>query len=198
MPIIVINLNKFALKNLVNFYNSKMKKIIYISFFILIFGLFITNSLFACDALRVSIGSEVSKVEDTLDFISDQSESSDEEDLATHRFSANTNDYCPDLGLENTKLYAFVYKSQLVGLRVETWEPNKDINKIYEFVKSNYGNIDSEPANKNWRGYKEINQGGELILYSKYEISDEIYESLDISNEKFIDQTYGENIIVLE
>ena len=86
----------------------------------------------------------------------------------------------------------------MVGLRVETEEPNKDINKIYEFVKSNYGNIDSEPANKNWRGYKEINQGGELILYSKYEISDEIYESLDISSEKFIDQTYGENIIVLE
>ena len=49
-----------------------MKKITHISFFILIFGLFITNSLFACDALRVSIGSEVSKVEDTLDFISDQ------------------------------------------------------------------------------------------------------------------------------
>ena len=178
---------------------GNMKKILQLSFFIVISSLFSTYT-YSCNALDVSVGTSATQAAETLDFIDIEEDivvEDEEDELRTLQYQANTNDYCPDVGLENTKLYVFVYKSKVAGIRVETWDPNKDKNKIYQFVKNNFGDVGSEVEKENWLGYKEIDQGSILILYSKHKISDEIYESLDISSEEFIEHTYGESVILV-
>mgnify|MGYP001252975141 CR=1 FL=1 len=176
------------------FYNEiKMKKIIQISF-VLIALISFNKNVYACDAINVPIGSKVSDAETTLDFIDNDVENSDE-DSSPVQFQANTIDYCPNSNLDNTKLYVVVFNSMIAGIRVETLDPKVEKNQIYEFVKHNYGSIDSEPTKKNWTGYKEINQPGRLILYGKYKMDNEIYETLDISTEELIDYMSGEDLI---
>ena len=178
---------------------GNMKKLIQLSFFIVISSLFSTYS-YSCDALDISIGTSATQAADTLDFIDIEEDivvEDEEDELRTLQYQANTNDYCPDVGLENTKLYVFVYKSKVAGIRVETRDANEHKNKIYQFVKNNFGDVGSEVEKNNWFGYKEINQGSRLILYSKYKVSDEIYESLEISSEEYIEHTYGESVVLV-
>ena len=178
---------------------GNMKKLIQLSFFIVISSLFSTYS-YSCDALDISIGTSATQAADTLHFIDIEEDivvEDEEDELRTLQYQANTNDYCPDVGLENTKLYVFVYKSKVAGIRVETRDANEHKNKIYQFVKNNFGDVGSEVEKNNWFGYKEINQGSRLILYSKYKVSDEIYESLEISSEEYIEHTYGESVVLV-
>ena len=178
---------------------SNMKKILQLSFFIVILSLFSTYS-YSCDALGISIGTSATEAADTLHFIDIEEDivvEDEEDELRTLQYQANTNDYCPDVGLENTKLYVFVYKSKVAGIKVETRDANEHKNKIYQFVKNNFGDVGSEVKKNNWLGYKEINQGSRLILYSKYKVSDEIYESLEISSEEYIEYTYGESVVLV-
>ena len=195
MPKIDIKIINCSLKCVVKFYNDlKMKKIIQISV-VFIALIFFNKNVFACDAINIPIGTKVSQAESILDFIdSDTGENSDE-DASPVQFQANTIDYCPNSNLENTKLYVVVFNSVIAGIRVETLDPKLEKNKIYEFVKHNYGSIDSEPTKENWTGYKEINQPGRLILYGKYKMNNEIYETLDISTEELIDYMSGEDLI---
>jgi len=149
---------------------------------------------FSCDSLNVTIGDDFSKVTDILDFIDDY-EAENYEEGTTAEYEGHTAIYCPDSGLDNTIIKVFIYQSKIAGIRLETWDPDIEKNKIYEFVKNHYGNIDEEPKGENWVGYKDASTGGIKILYAKIERSNGIVETLDITTEELMDYTVGANVI---
>ena len=167
----------------------------FLKLIVLVVSLFSFNkNAFSCDALNVSIGEDFSKASNVLDFIEDHmSESYDEH--TTVEYMDSTIYYCPDLGLDNTVLKVFIYQSKIAGIRLETWDPNVEKNKIYEYAKSIYGKLDAEVKKNDWIGYKDISSGGKTIYYSKYKEIDGTYETLDISTEELIDLTIGEDVV---
>ena len=126
MPKIDTFLKKFTLKISPNFYNTFMNKN-YLMIFVLI--LFTSNS-FACDALKLT-GTSVSKAQNTF-FIIDGYSEEDFDEWATVQYVGYTADYCPKSNLENTYINVFVYKSKVVGIRVETMDVGVKENEIYE------------------------------------------------------------------
>ena len=58
---------------------------------------------FSCDSLNVTIGDDFSKVTDILDFIDDY-EAENYEEGTTAEYEGHTAIYCPDSGLDNTKI----------------------------------------------------------------------------------------------
>ena len=50
----------------------------------------------------------------------------------------------PKSNLENTYINVFVYKSKVVGIRVETMDVGVKENEIYEFANNTYGNLSQE------------------------------------------------------
>ena len=94
-----------------------------------------------------------------------------------------------------TVLKVFIHRSKLAGIRLETWDPNVEKNKIYEYAKSIYWKLDAEVKENHWIGYKDISSGGKTIYYSKYKEIDGTYETLDISTEELIDLTIGEDVV---
>jgi hypothetical protein len=167
----------------------------FLKLILLVVSLFSFNkNAFSCDALNVSIGEDVSKASEVLDFIEDYV-AEDYNEYTTVEYEDNTMYYCPDLGLDNTVLKVFIHQSKLAGIRLETWDPNVEKNKIYEYAKNIYGNLDAEVKKNDWIGYKDISSGGKIIYYSKYKEIDGTYETLDISTEELIDLTIGEDVV---
>ena len=189
MPKIDTFLKKFTLKVSPNFYNILMNKN-YLMIFVLI--LFTSNS-FACDALKLT-GTSVSKAQNTF-FIIDGYSEEDFDEWATVQYVGYTADYCPKSNLENTYINVFVYKSKVVGIRVETMDVGVKENEIYEFANNTYGNLSQEMKSKTWFGYKDISVGQEKILYAKQKEFNGTIEILDISTEELIDFTVGEDVI---
>lgn len=150
---------------------------------------------FSCNAIKnVSIGENFSKSSDILDFI-DGHIAEDYDESITVEYETDTAEYCPNSGLDNTILKVFIYQSKIAGIRLETWNPDVEKNKIYEFVKNHYGNIDEEAKKENWTGYKDVSSGGRKLLYAKIEDLNGIIETLDITTEELMDYTVGENVI---
>ena len=171
-----------------------MKNFLKLIVLILILVLF-NKSAFSCDAIKnVSVGENFSKSSEILYFIDGHIEEDYDESI-TVEYQSDTADYCPDSGLDNTILKVFIYQSKIAGIRLETWDPDIEKNKIYEFVKNHYGNIDEEPKGENWVGYKDASTGGIKILYAKIERSNGIVETLDITTEELMDYTVGANVI---
>ena len=167
----------------------------FLKLILLVVSLFSFNkNAFSCDALNVSIGEDVSKVSEVLDFIEDYVKE-DYDEYTTVEYQDNTMYYCPDLGLDNTVLKVFIHQSKLAGIRLETWDPNLEKNNIYEYANNIYGELDNEVIKDDWIGYKDISSGGKIIYYSKYKEIDGTYETLDISTEELIDLTIGEDVV---
>ena len=104
----------------------------------------------------------------------------------------------PKMGLENTSISIFVYDSKVVGIQLETWDPNINKNKIYEYVKNNIGEMEKiVEEDENWVGHQDLSMGGRIIYYSKYKNYGEIYEILEISNEEYVDFTLQEEVEVM-
>ena len=99
-------------------------------------------------------------------------------------------------GLENTYINVFVYKSEVVGVRLETMDVGVKENEIYEFANNTYGNLSQDIKNKNWFGYKDISVGQDKILYAKKKDFNGTIETLDISTQELIDFTIGESVIL--
>ena len=190
MPKIDTFLKKFTLKISPNFYNTFMNKN-YLMIFILI--LFTSNS-FACDALKLT-GTSVSKAQNTF-FIIDGYSEEDFDEWATIQYVGYAADYCPKSNLENTYINVFVYKSKVVGVRLETMDVGVNVNEIYEFANNTYGNLSQDIKNKNWFGYKDISVGQDKILYAKKKDFNGTIETLDISTQELIDFTIGESVIL--
>ena len=68
-------------------------------------------------------------------------------------------------------------------------------NEIYNFVKNNISDPGSEAEKENWVGYKDLSLGNLVIMYSKINIRDEIFEILEITNPQMMDYTTGEEVI---
>ena len=177
------------------FYSIKeMKNFFKLIILILTLALF-SKSAFSCDAIKnVLVGENFSKSSETLDFIGDYNEEDYDESI-TVEYQTETREYCPDAGLDNTILKAYIYQSKIAGIKLETWDPEIEKNKIYEFVKNNYGNIDEEPKNENWTGYRDVSSGNTKILYAKIEGISGIIETLDITTEELMDHTVGANVV---
>ena len=158
-----------------------------------------SKNAFSCDAIKnVSIGEDFSKYSEILDFI-DVYNKEDYDEGTTVEFQSNTNDYCPDMGLDNTILKVFIYQSKIAGIRLETWDIEVQENEIYKFVKNYYGNIGEEAKEKNWTGYKDISSGGNKLFYTKMMdnngIVDGVIETFDITTEELVNYTFSEDII---
>ncbi len=162
----------------------------YLFIFILIF---FTSNTFACDALKLT-GTSVSKAQNTF-FIIDGYSEEDFDEWATVQYVGYTADYCPKSNLENTYINVFVYKSKVVGIRIETMDVGVKENEIYEFANNTYGNLSQEMKSKTWFGYKDISVGQDKILYAKNKEFNGTIETLDISTEELIDFTVGEDVI---
>ena len=159
----------------------------------LVLILFTSNS-FACDALKLT-GASVSKAQKTF-FIIDGYLEEDFDEWATVQYVGYAADYCPKSNLENTYINVFVYKSEIVGIRLETMDVGVNVNEIYEFANNTYGNLSQDIKNKNWFGYKDISVGQDKILYAKKKDFNGTIETLDISTQELIDFTIGESVIL--
>ena len=159
----------------------------------LVLILFTSNS-FACDALKLT-GASVSKAQKTF-FIIDGYLEEDFDEWATVQYVGYAADYCPKSNLENTYINVFVYKSKVVGVRLETMDVGVKENEIYEFANNTYGNLSQDIKNKNWFGYKDISVGQDKILYAKKKDFNGTIETLDISTQELIDFTIGESVIL--
>ena len=159
----------------------------------LVLILFTSNS-FACDALKLT-GASVSKAQKTF-FIIDGYSEEDFDEWATVQYVGYAADYCPKSNLENTYINVFVYKSEIVGVRLETMDVGVNVNEIYEFANNTYGNLSQDIKNKNWFGYKDISVGQDKILYAKKKDFNGTIETLDISTQELIDFTIGESVIL--
>ena len=67
-----------------------------------------------------------------LDFVYEEELDDEDKEFmeSTFKYRDMTEKYCPKMGLENTSISIFVYDSKVVGIQLETWDPNINKNKI--------------------------------------------------------------------
>tara|TARA_B100000029_G_C17226062_1_gene833581 strand:+ start:80 stop:670 length:591 start_codon:yes stop_codon:yes gene_type:complete len=190
---------EYLLKLKRNFIIDSMKN--FLKLFILIFLtlLVFNKNSFSCDAIKnVKVGEDFSKSIEILYFI-DGYNQDDFDEGVTVEYQSDTDEYCPEMGLENTILKVFIYNSKIAGLRIETWDIEAQENEIYKFVKNFYGDLDEEAKKNNWIGYKDLSIGDNRLFYAKMErhngLVDGIAESFDITTEQLMDYTVTENIV---
>ena len=134
----------------------------FLKLILLVVSLFSFNkNAFSCDALNISIGEEVSQASEVIDVIEEYVKE-DYEEYATVEYQDNTIYYCPDIGLDNTILKVFINESKIVGIRLETWDPNIEKNKIYEYAKSIYGKLEEEQPEKRVGNRKVVKYSFEM------------------------------------
>ena len=166
-----------------------MKKI-FIKF---LFILFFTSHSYACPLLTVPIGSPVSVAQNTFTFL----QSYNAELFGTKisvRYKVYAIDYCEDSGLENADLEVIVYDAKIAGINIIS-STSEIKNEIYEFVKNNIGDPGNEAKDDNWIGYKNLSIGSLIMMYSKMEILDEVFELLEITNTEMMDYRSDERVI---
>ena len=87
-----------------------------------------------------------------------------------------------------------IYDSKVAGINLVSTD-SEIKNEIYNFVKNNISDPGSEVEKENWVGYKDLSLGNLVIMYSKINIRDEIFEILEITNPQMMDYTTGEEVI---
>ena len=110
------------------------------------------------------------------------------------KYQAYAGDYCENSNLENTDLEVIIYDSKVAGINLISTD-SEIKNEIYNFVKNNISDPGSEVEKENWVGYKDLSLGNLVIMYSKINIRDEIFEILEITNPQMMDYTTGEEVI---
>ena len=93
---------------------------------VLFFTLFFNIQAYTCDALNIEIGTKISKIMNYLDFVYEEELDDEDKEFmeSTFKYRDMTEKYCPKMGLENTSISIFVYDSKVVGIQLETWDPN--------------------------------------------------------------------------
>ncbi len=166
-----------------------MKKL----FLKILFLISFSSSSFACPLLSVDIGTPVRDAQNTFEFLMLYKSELYGEGYSA-KYHAYAADYCEGSNLENTDLEVIIYDSKVAGINLIS--TNSEIkNEIYNFVKNNIGDPGSEAEKEGWEGYKDLSLGNLVIMYSKINIRDEIFEVLEITNPQMIDYTTGEEVI---
>ena len=111
----------------------------------------------------------------------------------TTKINNQAKDYCEESSLENADLEVIIYNSQIAGINVLSWDPNIK-NEVYNFTNSFIGSLGSE-LEKDRAGFKNLSLGNLLIVYSKYEHQEQIYEVLEITNNQLKDFVVGEQVL---
>ena len=159
----------------------------------LLFLILFSSSSFACPLLSVDIGTPVRDAQNTFEFLMLYKSELYGEGYSA-KYHAYAADYCEGSNLENTDLEVIIYDSKVAGINLIS--TNSEIkNEIYNFVKNNIGDPGSEAEKEGWEGYKDLSLGNLVIMYSKINIRDEIFEVLEITNPQMIDYTTGEEVI---
>ncbi len=159
----------------------------------LLFLILFSSSSFACPLLSVDIGTPVRDAQNTFEFLMLYKSELFEKGYSA-KYQAYAADYCENSNLENTDLEVIIYDSKVAGINLVSTD-SEIKNEIYNFVKNNISDPGSEAENENWVGYKDLSLGNLVIMYSKINIRNEIFEVLEITNPQMIDYTTGEEII---
>ena len=165
-----------------------MRNLIILSFLILISQ----SKAYACSILNVDIGTTVSAASEKFDFL-EEFDSTTYGDGYSVRYTVPAKDYCEESSLENADLEVIIYNSQIAGINVLSWDPNIK-NEVYNFTNSFIGSLGSE-LEKDRAGFKNLSLGNLLIVYSKYEHQEQIYEVLEITNNQLKDFVVGEQVL---
>lgn len=164
-----------------------MKKI----FISLLFFLFFTTHSYACSLLAVPIGTPVTTAENTFTFL--RNYNAEVFGKKTVRYNTPAIDYCEGSNLENADLEVIVYDSKIVGINIASSD-SEIKNEIYEFVKNNISDPGEEVKSDNWIGYKDLSIGSLIMIYSKTEMIEKVFELLEITNSEMIDYRSDELI----
>ncbi len=109
------------------------------------------------------------------------------------KYTVPAKDYCEDSQLENADLEVIVYDSKIAGINILSWDPEIK-NEVYEFTNNFISSLDPDLKNDKV-GINDISIGSLLIVYSKYNLRDQIQEILEITNKELRDFTYGEQVL---
>ena len=154
--------------------------------------LFFSSPVFACDLLQVPIGTSINTAQTKFEFL-DAHNADLYEKEASVKYLAAAIDYCEGSQLENADLEVIVYDSKIAGINILSWDPEIK-NEVYEFTNNFISSLDPDLKNDKV-GINDISIGSLLIVYSKYNLRDQIQEILEITNKELRDFTYGEQVL---
>ncbi len=146
-------------------------------------------SAYACDFIKVPMGTLISAIEDQYDDLPDTS--SDEWGSETLKYNYDTSNFCDDELLKNSYMNIFVKEKKLIGIEIEGIDVDKNINQLLKFSEINFGLKDEQAKKENWVGVVDLSTGGKSILYGKVMGLDGIYESIEITT-----PAYGDFLIL--
>ena len=174
------------------------KKIKILSVFIL--ALFFTNTSVACDLFNIKPGSNISSLYNIIGDVDIDFEGYEEESVFSVVLDNDV--YCKNSQLKYSTSHIFIYNELITGIEIQTSEiskraPSVPDNPLYNFLNGKYAKIDKEVEAEDWTGVKQVPSGANFILYAKLKDGDYILESALFTNEEYIYQTEGEEIIEL-
>ena len=146
-------------------------------------------SAYACDFIKVPMGTSISAIEDQYEDLPDTS--SDEWGSETLKYNYDTSNFCDDELLKNSYMNIFVKEKKLIGIEIEGIDVDKNINQLLKFSEINFGLKDEQAKKENWVGVVDLSTGGKSILYGKVMGLDGIYESIEITT-----PAYGDFLIM--
>ena len=159
----------------------------------IVFFIFFSSSSFACPLLSVDIGTPVRDAQNTFEFLMAYKPDVYGK-VYSAKYHAYAADYCEGSNLENTDLEVIIYDSKVAGINLVSTD-SEIKNEIFNFVKNNIADPGSDAEKEDWVGYKDLSLGNLIIMYSKIDIRDEIFEVLEISNPQMMAYTIGEEVI---
>ena len=177
-----------------------MKKNIFTLFFIT--TLFSSQISWACDLLRIDIGSNKSSIENIFGTFEDE-QSQLEEIIGTTRgtgsiglagevfiYFTEKRAFCEDIDFGDVLIKGYVVNNKVgaVEIEVQNGKDNDQSKKglLKQYVQANFGTVDTE--DKSWPGYKFWNIGGKQIFYYKIiDKNNEISEGVAVTSPKYYD-----------
>ena len=159
---------------------------------IILLVLFSQSKSYACSILKVDIGSSIDVASQNFDFLDMYSPEVYGKNSSV-KYTVSAKEYCEESQLENADLEVIVYDSKVAGINILSWDPDIK-NEVYEFTNNFISSLDPDLRNDKV-GINDISIGSLLIVYSKYNLRDQIQEILEITNKELKDFTYGEQIL---
>ena len=83
---------------------------------------------YACDFIKVPMGTFISAIESQYDYLPDTS--SDEWGSETLKYNYDTSNFCDDDLLKNSYMNIFVKEKKLIGIEIEGIDVDKNINQL--------------------------------------------------------------------
>ena len=180
-----------------------MKKLFFV--FLLIFTLFRSQTLWACDLLSIEIGSDKKTIENIFGSIDTESMADPANQLEGLNSSSRSNGiegvsgpvtvlvseknaFCEDIDFGEVIIKGYVVNNKVGAVEIEVQNgPNNDQSNnglLNQYVQANFGKLDTE--SKQWNGYKFWDVGGKQIYYYKIKSNNgEIVEGVAVTSQKY-------------